>query len=344
MTSALAVESASIARLREWDRNPRSIAPGSLERLKRSLAAEPQMLDARPVIALPDGTVVAGNMRLRAARELGWDAVPTVFVDLSGLALATVVARAVAECSLENVGGVRMEGVKPLEILRRVAIAAAVPVHFSLQSGHLRSALIRRSVDAKGRPIPWYTYSAIDFLAGVPLGEARVLEFGSGYSTLWWADHAESVLSLEANPRWYEDIKRRLGERSNVEYVLSVDPRESRPAYPSLVPGDPAELKSHPRGGEFDVVIVDAAPRDICSNLALSVLADDGMMILDNPEGGWSSRGLPGHPIIDLFNDAGFARIDFYGYAPGVFHKQCTSLFFKQLPRLLRRLPAPSLT
>ncbi len=32
--------------------------------------------------ALPDGTVVAGNMRLRAARDLGWETVPTVFVDL----------------------------------------------------------------------------------------------------------------------------------------------------------------------------------------------------------------------------------------------------------------------
>lgn len=78
----LQVEVVSIASLHEWDRNPRNISDHALERLKRSLEAEPQMLDARPVIALTDGTVVAGNMRLRAARELGWKTVPTVFVDL----------------------------------------------------------------------------------------------------------------------------------------------------------------------------------------------------------------------------------------------------------------------
>jgi DNA modification methylase len=41
------------------------------------------MLWARPLIALMDGTVIAGNMRLRAARALGWDTIPAVRVDLS---------------------------------------------------------------------------------------------------------------------------------------------------------------------------------------------------------------------------------------------------------------------
>lgn len=62
--------------------NPRKITPARLAQLKRSLEADPLMLSARPVIALPDGTVVAGNMRWLAARELGWSEIPTVTVDL----------------------------------------------------------------------------------------------------------------------------------------------------------------------------------------------------------------------------------------------------------------------
>jgi ParB-like chromosome segregation protein Spo0J len=62
--------------------NPRRIAPRRLEQLKRSIAADPLMLQSRPVIALPDGTIVAGNMRWRAAVELGWETIPTVTVDL----------------------------------------------------------------------------------------------------------------------------------------------------------------------------------------------------------------------------------------------------------------------
>ena len=62
--------------------NPRAIRPERLEDLKASLVADRDMLSARPVIAAPDGTVIAGNMRVVAARELGWDTIPVVTVDL----------------------------------------------------------------------------------------------------------------------------------------------------------------------------------------------------------------------------------------------------------------------
>ena|SRR5215467_1203940 len=62
--------------------NPRKIERARFDQLKRSLAADELMLQARPVIALPDGTIVAGNMRWRAAVELGWSKIPCVTVDL----------------------------------------------------------------------------------------------------------------------------------------------------------------------------------------------------------------------------------------------------------------------
>lgn len=78
-----------IAKLRLWERNPRSISQTALDRLKQSMDADPDMLLARPCIALPDGRVVAGNMRLRAAQELGWNTVPTVYADLDENRAAT---------------------------------------------------------------------------------------------------------------------------------------------------------------------------------------------------------------------------------------------------------------
>lgn len=62
--------------------NPRTIDADRLEQLKRSLQADPQMLEARPLVALLDGTVIMGNQRLRAVRELGWSEVNCVRVDL----------------------------------------------------------------------------------------------------------------------------------------------------------------------------------------------------------------------------------------------------------------------
>jgi DNA modification methylase len=77
------VQDIPLDRLRCWADNPRRIAPARLEDLRRALAEDPEMLWARPLIALPDGTVVAGNQRLIALGELGWASVPVVVVDIS---------------------------------------------------------------------------------------------------------------------------------------------------------------------------------------------------------------------------------------------------------------------
>lgn len=64
-----------LASLKSWPGNPRRIRPERLEQLKRSMTSDPAMMDARPLVALPDGTVIMGNQRLAAAK----DAQTTVF-------------------------------------------------------------------------------------------------------------------------------------------------------------------------------------------------------------------------------------------------------------------------
>jgi ParB-like chromosome segregation protein Spo0J len=78
-----AVKEIPLSRLRLWPENPRTIRPQRLEELKRGLQADPEMLQARPLLALPDGIVIAGNQRLRAAQELGWETIPVITVDLT---------------------------------------------------------------------------------------------------------------------------------------------------------------------------------------------------------------------------------------------------------------------
>jgi hypothetical protein len=72
-----------------WDRNRRHITDAAFAQLKRSMQADPAMMYARPCIALPDGRVFAGNMRLRAAQELEWPTVPTVYADIDENRTAT---------------------------------------------------------------------------------------------------------------------------------------------------------------------------------------------------------------------------------------------------------------
>jgi DNA modification methylase len=71
-------------------RNPRRLRPERKAQLLKTLAAERGLTEARPVIARrSDKVVIAGNMRLQGARELGWRTVPTVFVDVDDETAAT---------------------------------------------------------------------------------------------------------------------------------------------------------------------------------------------------------------------------------------------------------------
>lgn len=65
----------------DWlPRNPRQWTQTDIDRTKRSLEEDPDFVWDRPVLAVPapDGSLVAfaGNLRLTAARALGWPNIP----------------------------------------------------------------------------------------------------------------------------------------------------------------------------------------------------------------------------------------------------------------------------
>lgn len=62
--------------------NPRLIKDVRFQQLCRSLEADPEFMDERPVLAMLDGTIYAGNMRYRAAQHLGWETVPARLADI----------------------------------------------------------------------------------------------------------------------------------------------------------------------------------------------------------------------------------------------------------------------
>lgn len=82
VSARLRVRDVALDKLHPNDGNPRTIKDERLRALMRSIEAEPGMLDARPVVALKDGTIIAGNMRWRACKELGRETIPCVRVDL----------------------------------------------------------------------------------------------------------------------------------------------------------------------------------------------------------------------------------------------------------------------
>lgn len=62
------IEVRPIETLKNWENNPRDISPEAFERLKKQI----EELDIyKPLLIHEDGTVLGGNMRLRAFREMG---------------------------------------------------------------------------------------------------------------------------------------------------------------------------------------------------------------------------------------------------------------------------------
>jgi len=59
----------SLDKLKLWKDNPRIVSKENFERLKRQIQ---ELGEYKPLIITPDGTVLGGNMRLRAYRELGY--------------------------------------------------------------------------------------------------------------------------------------------------------------------------------------------------------------------------------------------------------------------------------
>jgi len=59
----------NIDKLHEWKKNPRTISKENFERLKNQIK---ELGEYKPLIITKDGTVLGGNMRLKAYRELGY--------------------------------------------------------------------------------------------------------------------------------------------------------------------------------------------------------------------------------------------------------------------------------
>ncbi len=74
-----------ISKLKANPKNPRVIRGDKFDKLKASLQAFPDMLNKRPLIVFTDKDgkyiVLGGNMRLKAAKELGLTELPVIVAD-----------------------------------------------------------------------------------------------------------------------------------------------------------------------------------------------------------------------------------------------------------------------
>lgn len=127
----------------------------------------------------------------------------------------------------------------------------------------------------KLRPIPWVTHDAVLFLQEYMREnpDAKVLEFGSGASTLWFASKTPNLVSVEHSLPWYNKIKRLLKNSTKyhpVNYIL-----HKRPYY-CVCDQFPDE--------SFDLILVDGRNRKGCIKHSIRILKEGGVLMVDNAE------------------------------------------------------------
>lgn len=185
------------------------------------------------------------------------------------------------------------------------------PKSYLNNRGWFHSFSVKRSVDAAGTPIPWWSYGVIDFVDERLAKTMSVLEFGSGGSSVWLATRVAEVVTVENNPEWAAIVRTFVPR--NVQLIELP------------IPGQLVARDFPPSFGRlFQLLIVDAlANRIDCAKAGLPFLAEDGVVLWDNTDGpDWLE-------INALMAAHGFKEISFNGIAPQEVSRSRTTIFYR---------------
>lgn len=195
---------------------------------------------------------------------------------------------------------------------------------------------------------PWITFEAARFLSRVLAPHMRVLEWGTGGSTVFFARRVAEVESVEHEKAWLEKVDATLKSRGlrnvrlNFRPPVAVAPdavrRKDRPEdyasgtrqYPNHDFRDYAAFADTLPSECFDLVVIDGRARPSCFVHGYSKVRPGGYLMLDDAQ--------RGHYVLvhERLNAMGWLRVPFYGPGPygGDFRFTCLWHFPKDRVRV----------
>lgn len=183
----------------------------------------------------------------------------------------------------------------------------------------------------KYRSMPSLCWPAVVFLDGYLTKDMRVLEWGSGGSTIWFARRVAEVYSIEHDPE-YAHIVTGAAEYWGLEniHLIFVSPEE----------GDLSGFESRHSdyhgynfekyvkapwqfsgSNDFDLIMVDGRARAACLKAALPRLKDQALLVLDDCDRLQYQEGIASVPYpyiefvgpVPYYNIAVSARLRIWG-------------------------------
>ncbi len=170
--------------------------------------------------------------------------------------------------------------------------------------GYALSNLHQRPIDIENQELPWFTYPAIEYVSQFNLQDKSIFEWGSGYSSLFFARRCKNIISIESNQNWYKELSQK--SLGNQKIFLKSEESFARSI------NDFSE--------EFDIIIIDSLRRYDCALNAISCLKKGGIIILDNSD--WFPNTCK---FLRQLHQ--FIQVDFHGFGPINPYSWTTSFF-----------------
>lgn len=181
---------------------------------------------------------------------------------------------------------------------------------YFLHNGFLKSVTHGKPIGPNGEPLPWMSYSILDFFDEKLNKDLTLFEYGLGYSTLYFSKRVKSVWSIEHHKGWYEDIKERMKDQKNV----TIEWEDLDNGYEEAI----KKIKD-----KFDIILIDGRKRVKCAINAFDNLSDNGILILDDSNRDYYQGAF------DFYEKKGFRKLTFTGLAPTSFRTHASTIFYR---------------
>lgn len=157
--------------------------------------------------------------------------------------------------------------------------------------------------------LPWFSYAAIDFLDANLRRDMHVFEFGSGGSTIFFAERCASVRAVEEEPKWAARVRVHAAERGLDNLEIANAPFNFSNPQNFLT----SDYLAQVRAGVWDVIVVDGADNDftirpICFGAAESQVKPGGMIVVDDSWRYTQLRAANRARRLEVFESVGPAR------------------------------------
>ena len=179
---------------------------------------------------------------------------------------------------------------------------------------------VRLAVHQRLHPdAPWLTAEATSVLEQWLQPDHVGIEWGSGRSTLWFAERVGRLLSVEHHAEWHEAVSSQLAERriTNVDYRLCpCEPErvETHEWIAEMFASDYVRAVDAFAAKSLDFALVDGMYRSACALAVIPKLRSGALLIVDNVN--WflpsasrapSSRGVTDSPLSPTWEEFGKA-------------------------------------